>query len=881
MQDATFLFTDIEGSTRLWEEQPERMRPALAAHDAMLREVVERHGGRVVKMTGDGVHAVFEDALAAIEAMIALQGGVARLASEHGIEFNVRCGLHAGPSEGRDGDFYGNTVNRAARVMSVAHGGQMLLSAAVEQRLDGRLPEGTTLRDLGRVRLRDLSQPERLLQLQHPALRNDFPALRSLENTPNNLPLEVTSFVGRDREMAVLGRLLVANRLVSIVGLGGLGKTRLALQAAAESLGHYPDGAWVVELASLQDEGLLPQAIASAWGLKEEPGVSLHDALLRHARDRTMLLLLDNCEHLVEPVAALVRTLVATAPRLTVVATSREPLRIAGEAVLPLGGLKVPGPLEVLSPTALEQCESVRLFLERARAGAPDFALDAAAAETVAAICHRLDGIPLAIELAAARVRTVPLPQIAARLKDRFRLLTSGDPTATPRQRTLRATIDWSHDLLPEDERLLFRRLAVFSGGWTLEAAEEVCAGDGLAREDILDLLGRLVEKSLAQLSGDRDRYEMLDTVREYAKQRLALSSDGATLAARHFAHFARLVMEARAGVAAGEGAEAIARLDADRENLISALRWAGQDPEHGEQGLRMAEALKFYWAHHGLLELGHQLTSEALAHPRCAVPSALRAVGLFTLGQYRYFMGRYEEARAILEPSVAMARAAGDRPTLARAMQTLGLAAIGQGDMRTARSAMKEAVDLAKAVGDRRALAGAQNALAMLLRVEGDFAGAEPLYREVVAVARESGDQDAECVGRLNLAMLRAEAADLAGALEAAAAALALAAEVGTMQAIHSALEVCAGLAAWRGDGRTAATLFGAAEALAGRTGVKRDAADEAFLMPRIQGARASLGDAQFDAAARAGATLPIERATADAREWLLSARAAQPAGA
>ena len=881
MHDATFLFTDIEGSTRLWEEQPERMRPVLAAHDAMLREVVERHDGRVVKMTGDGVHAVFEDALDALLATIALQGEVARLSSHSGLELRVRCGLHAGPSEGRDGDFYGNTVNRAARVMSVAHGGQMLLSAAVEQRLDGRLPEGTTLRDLGRVRLRDLSQPERLLQLVHPALRSDFPALRSLENTPNNLPLELTSFVGREREIAAVGELLAAHRLVSIVGLGGLGKTRLGLQAAADLLGRYPDGAWVVELAPLQDGSRLAQAIATALGVRSEPGMTLEDALARHAADRTLLLILDNCEHLLEPVAAFIKGLLSSAPKMRILTTTREPLRMAGEAVFPLAGLAVPGPRDVLSSDAVHKFESVQLFATRARAAAPDFSLDAANAETVAAICHRLDGIPLAIELAAARVRTVPLQQIATRLKDRFRLLTSGDPTATPRQRTLRATIDWSHDLLPEDERVLFRRLAIFSGGFTLEAAESVCGGEGLAAESVLDSLGRLVEKSLVALSLERERYEMLETVREYARQQLARSTDGSAVELRHFEHFAGLAQGARGWVAEGRGGEAIQRLDTERENLIAALAWAAGGRGHGADGLRMVEALKFYWAHHGLLDLAHRLTAAALDHPENAPASSLRALGLFTLGQYLYFMGRYAESRETLEASIVIARTLAERATLMRAMQTLGLAAIGQGDLATARDALEEAVEMAQEMGDRRVHVGAVNALAMLHRVEGDLGRSEPLYREVVTLARQAGDREAECVGHLNLAMLRAEAADFPAALDAAAAALELAHEVASMQAMHSALEVCAGLAAWRGDDFQAGRFYGAAEALGARTSVKRDAADEAFLLPRINRARAALGPARFEAASRAGAAMPLEQAARAAGDWLLEARAAQAAKA
>ena len=877
MHDATFLFTDIEGSTRLWEQQPERMRPALAAHDAMVREAIERHSGRVVKMTGDGVHAVFEDALDAVVATVAIQQAMPRLAAD--IELRLRCGLHAGPSEGRDGDYYGAVVNRAARIMSAAHGGQVLLSDAVAQRLDGRVPDGISFLDLGSVRLRDLARAERIYQLVHPALRESFPALRSLEDTPNNLPLQLSSFVGRHREIGHVRALAAANRLVTVVGLGGLGKTRLALQAAAEALGDHADGVWLVELAPLQDARGVAQSVATVLGVKEESGHAIEDALARHVRDRQILLLLDNCEHVAEGAAPLVRRLLEAGPQVHALATSREPLRLPGEAVYPLAGLAVPGPREAMSADAVIQYESVRLFVERARVASPAFVFDDNTASTIAAMCHRLDGIPLALELAAARVRGVPLAQIATRLKDRFRLLTSADPTATPRQRTLRATIDWSHELLPDDERMLFRRLSVFAGGCSLEAAEAVCSGNGLDRDAVLDLLSRLVEKSLATLTRDGERYEMLETVREYARQRLEECGEAEPTLDAHFAYFAKLATDARAAIVQGQGGPWLAKLDTDRDNILAAHAWGMKSPPLAGGALQLADNLKFYWAHRGLLALGHRLTSEALTLPANGPPSSLRASGLFNAGQYAYFMGRYAEARGDLERSIEMARGLGEPGTLMRALQTLGMVAIGQDDLSTARTALREAIDLAKAASETRVLAGAMVALAMLLRVEHDFAASEPLYREVVRLARASGDREAESVGQLNLSMLRAEAGDFDSAFAAAGEALAIAREIGTVQAIHSTLEVCAGLAAWQGDDRKAAVLYGAAEAIAMRTGVKRDAADEAFLAPRIERTRAVLGTEVFEAAARSGAALPPEEAADYASAWLESARVPQRA--
>jgi predicted ATPase/Tfp pilus assembly protein PilF len=853
------------------------MRPALACHDAIVRGAVERHHGRVVKMTGDGLHAAFADALDAILATLELQSGLADPAATGGLELRVRCGLHAGPSEGRDGDYYGSVVNRAARIMSAAHGGQMLLSQAVVESILPRLPHALSLRDLGFVRLRDLAGAERLYQLVAEGLRGDFPALRSLEATPNNLPQAVSSFVGRAREITEVSALLARHRLVTLVGMGGLGKTRLSLHVAAESLDEYPDGVWLVELGPLKEAHRVALAIASSLGVKEEGGRPIEEALARHVKDRAMLVLLDNCEHLLESSAAAARHLLSAGAQVRVLATSREPLRIAGESTYVISGLPVPGPLEAMVPEALQGYESVQLFIDRAAAARPGFTLDAEIATAVAAICHRLDGIPLAIELAAARTRSISVPQIAARLKDRFRLLTGGDPTAMPRQRTLRALIDWSHDLLPDDERALFRRLAVFAGGWTLEAAERICA-DTAHAEDVVELMSRLVEKSLVTLDGGQSRYGMLETVREYARERLVESLELAATSDRHFAFFLELAATAKPLLSGSARMEWFAVLDSESENIAAAHEWAGRSEGLASDGLRLVDSMKLYWAHRGLLELGHRMTKEAISRPGAQEPSALRAAVLFNLGQFRYFMGRYAEALGALEESLAMARALRDARVLPRVLQTLGMTAIGQGRLADARGWLEEAVQAATANADSHVLAGAVNALAMLLRVEREFIRALPLYRQAAALAREAGDREQESIALLNLSMLFAESGNMPQALRSLSDALAIADETGSVNAGQSGLEVCAGLAATMGEASQAARLYGAAESAALRTGAKRDAADEAFLAPRIEQVRAELGSTAFAAAIQEGMALAAERALREARSWLAT-RAVQPA--
>ncbi len=879
MHDAvtTFLFTDIEGSTRLWEQEPERMRPALARHDAVVRAAVEKHAGRVVKMTGDGLHAAFADPVDAIHAALNLQQAMA-VEQADGFELRVRCGIHAGPSEGRDNDFYGTVVNRAARIMGAAHGGQMLVSQVVADLVAPRLPGAVTLRDLGLVRLRDLASPERLHQLMAPGMRSEFPALRSLEGIPNNLPQALSSFVGRGRELTAVRKLLAQHRLVTLVGMGGLGKTRLSLHVGAESLEDYRDGVWLVELGPLQEAHRVALTVATTLGVREEGGRPIEEALARHVKDRAMLVILDNCEHLLESAAGAAKLLLSSGGEMRVLATSREPLHLAGECTHVMSGLAVPGPREALVADSAGQFEAVRLFVDRAAAASPGFDLNADNVTSIAAICNRLDGIPLAIELAAARARTISVAQIASRVKDRFRLLTAGDPTALPRQRTLRAMIDWSHDLLPEPERVMFRRLAVFAGSWTLEAAEFVCAGDIVRADAVLDLLSRLVEKSLVGFDEPSQRYRMLETVHEYAVERLVASEDATAVGDRHLEFFVAFAAIAKPRLAGPERREALARLDAERENILSAHEWAGRSPQFAAQDLELVDAVKLYWAHRGLLELGHRLTEEALARAGAQQASSLRAGVMFNLGQFRYFMGRYAQARESLEESVRMARALGDSHVLGGALQTLGLVAIGQDDLASARPWLEEAVTVLAAGGDKRWLAGAVNALAMLLRVESEFVRAKPLYQQAVDLARESGDREAESVGLLNLAMLCLECGDAAGGRHMLAGALAIAAEIGSSHARQSGLEVCAGLAADEQEWARAARFYGAAESSSAATGARRDTTDERFLAPRIAQARRSLGDKEYAAASAAGMALTLERASEEARAGLSAVAAARP---
>ena len=847
------------------------MPPVMARHDAISRSAVERNRGTIVKMTGDGVHAAFDNPLDALIATLEIQQRITAPDATNGLPLlPLRCGLHAGIDERRDGDFYGRAVNRAARIMCAAHGGQVLLSQAVADEVSGVLPEGVSLRDLGNVRLRDLSSPEHIYQVQHPQLRTEFPALRSLESTPNNLTQQLNSFIGRERELAEIKQMLASNRLVTLLGMGGIGKSRLSTQVAADVLDDFPDGVWFVELAALTDPSSVPQAVATVLGVKEEAGRPVVDALTKYVRDLQLLIILDNCEQVVHGCADLAKRLLQAGPRVKVLTSSRDYLQVAGETSYHVPTLSVPDPTRKIDVESLAQHEAVQLFIDRAAASRRGFGLTEQNAVAVVDICHRLDGIPLAIELAAARVRGLSVETISARLNDRFRLLVTGDRTVLPRQRTLRALIDWSYDLLTEAERTLFQRLSVFAGGWSLEAAETVCADDVLCKHDVLDLLTHLVEKSLVIMDTSRERYRMLDTVRHYALEKLDEGGDERAARGRHLDFYLALAEKARPKLASPEQRVWLTRLDLERENLLAAHTW-GDHAENGARlGLQMIFALRPYWINRGLLTVGHRVTVEALARAGAQGRDSIRSRGLFDAGQLSCFMGRYAEAQRYLEESLAIAREVGDKTRIAAVLQPLGMACVGEGDLTRARALSEEAVALAQALGDKRQLAAAINGLAQVRRMEGQLDAAEPLYEKVLALARDLGDRDYIAGVLVNLAMVLVGRGTSDKALPLLIEVLTIAEEIGSEPAMQSATEVCAGFAATDEDWVQAARFFGVAEAQTERTGLRRDPVDQAFLTPLIARARAALGDHAFALAEAAGRAKPRDAALSEVREWL-----------
>jgi predicted ATPase len=879
----TFLATDIEQSTRRWEEKPDEMRLALARHDRMMAEAIEKRGGWLFKHTGDGIIAAFASPRAALETAIDTQ----RL-----LELPVRMGICTGEVEARDGDYFGPALNRAARTMAAGSGGQVLVAAST-----AAIVAGFDLVDLGEHRLRDLSQPQRLFQLRAEGLKEIFPPLKTLNAAIGNLPAQTTSFLGRDKDLAEVAALLRGARLVTLTGVGGVGKTRLAIQAAGDAASNYPDGTWMVEFAAVGDPGAAGHAVAGALGIAQQPGKTIEQSVSASLAGRQLFLVLDNCEHLIDAIADLAQQILTRCPQVVVLATSREALAIGGERIWPVASL---GFRDGNASPAVE------LFVERARAVMPDFALGDDS-DAVCEICRRLDGIPLAIELAAARTRAMSPRQIRDRLDERFRLLTGGSRRAMERHQTLRHAVQWSYDLLSPGEKAVLSRASVFAGGFALEAAERVCSGDGIAADDILDLLDSLVRKSLLTVdrSTDRVRYGLLETIRQFSEEQLAAIGESEAVRTGHARYFADDSDSNFKNWLSPRQLMAYQWLDREIDNLRSAFRWAS-DHADIDAAARIAsnvgDMARFRlrdeaanWAaeivdaarqvrHRRLAVLLTWAASSAWSFKRLEQAKLLgtEAISLAGNADYDPFAWAFidlamvasfegQAGRAVELAQAGAAHPADRHDRFCAAMLLSFMAASGE-----SQAAMK----IADRILVETETAGVPSSIAAALWARGEvFAETDPqkaldAYERAGAVARQSGNRFWETLVIPKTAALQARSGDPIGALRSF---------LDTVNSWHQSTDlmfVSHGLGGLivlfdrLGHATAAATLNGALTTMIESTAFLHELPDA------IVRVRRGLGDAAFDQAERRGAAMAFSEVANYASDQVLHALVALGAG-
>jgi len=855
----TFLFTDIEGSSRLWENHGEAMAVALARHDALLRDDFESRGGNIFKTIGDAFCVAFPVAVNALEAAIAAQRHLRDEPWRDLEGIKVRMGIHTGSAESRDSDYFGPVLNRVSRLLAAAHGGQILLTLATEELVRDHLPEGLSLLDFGERRLRDLNRPEHVYQALAPDLPSDFPPLRSLEIFPNNLPVQLTSFIGREKEMNEVKRLLGTTHLLTLTGTGGTGKTRLSMQVAADLLDQFPDGVWLIEFATIDDREQVAPAIAAPLQVHDEPGQQILVTLTNFLRAKKLMLILENCEHLIAECARIAETLLRACPGLQILASSREPLGIAGERTWPVPSLSIPESWrdEVRGSDAAErltQYEAVRLFIDRATAVRPGFRVTNENAPFVAEICWRLDGIPLAIELAAARIRVLSIDQIASRLNDQFRLLAGGSRTALPRQQTLRALIDWSFDLLSEQERILLRRLSAFAGGRTLEAVEAVCSDDKLQDFEIIDILTALVDKSLVTVekaTGKEPRYTFLESVWNYAREKLAEAGELDPIRTRHLEYYLKIGTDAAPHLSGPRQVEWVERLRPDFYNFRYALDTSLEVEGLAPRGLDLATMLARFWELRSLLVEGAELLAKLLLHPANAAPTAQRGAALAVAGRFAWISDRSADGILYTGEALQIYRALADQAGISAMAVDFAFLRFEERKMDEARALIREAEEIALRLGDKRLLANVRRVQAIDATLEGKYPETLALHEESLALFRELGDVWFAGIVQWGVGVTATYLGDFAKARASFLECLDGAWSVGNRWAVAYPLEAFAALAVAQHQYVRGARLLGAAEALRSEFGISTETTDhptirrifahaaEEFIKPELVTAR------------------------------------------
>jgi predicted ATPase/class 3 adenylate cyclase len=864
----TFLFTDIEGSTGLLQALGDRYGAVLDEHAAILRRALADHGGVEVSTHGDAFFVVFTSPPAAVRAAVAAQRALAAHDWSPAPPVRVRMGVHTGEGTLGGDDYVGIDVHRAARIADAAHGGQVIVSDATRGLVRHVLPDGVSLRDLGVHRLRGIADPEPLHELAVEGLRSDFPPPRTLDARPNNLPPQLTSFVGREEEIAEVERLLGHTRLLTLTGPGGSGKSRLALAVAADLLTQFRDGSYFVDLSPVTDPALVPAAVANALGVPEAAGRPALDGVKEHLRDRELLQVVDNFEQVAEAGPVLEELLLA-APRLRTMVTSRVVLALRGEQEYAVPPLHVPDPGRLPRDlSALEGVEAVRLFRERARAANPRFSLTEQNAPVVADICARLDGLPLAIELAATRTKVLTPEQILSRLKRRLSILTSSSRTLPGRQRTLRAAIAWSYDLLDPVEQRLFGRLSVFTGGWAFEAAEAVCDPEELGL-DALDGLTSLVDKSLIRRSeppGRPSRFSMLETIREFAQEQLEASGDLEPVRERHADHYLRLAEEAEPHLTGADQGEWLDRCDTEHANIRAALRWA---IDRGQAGRAQAAAgaLWRFWQQRGHLAEGRRWLEEVLAMPAGQARTAERAKALVAAGGIAWWSDR-AASRAPYAEALEIERELGDPARLAEALYNQAFVVAAEHDLEAAARLLEECLELFRRLGDER---GVARVLAMQV-VPDAMAGAwdrvMARLEEVAAIWRRLGDRLQLAFDLIWLAFAHGRAGRPDDARAIALEALELFREADNPTGVALAFLDLAFLLTWEGRHADAIRMGGVAEALRqGAGGGPTPGFGGMLEGDPVADARAHLTEDAADRAWQEGLALSVQEAVAIAK--------------
>jgi predicted ATPase/class 3 adenylate cyclase len=860
----TFLFTDIEGSTRLLQALGVEYRDVLERHASLLRGAIAANGGVEVSTEGDAFFAVFESAAGAVAAAVAGQRALHEASWPGNRPVRVRMGLHTGEGVLGGDNYVGLDVHRAARIAAAGHGGQVVISSATRELVDPAWPVGVALREAGTHRLKDLDRPETLFELVIDGTDEAHPPLRTLE-TPSNLPVELTSFVGRGRELDEIEALFEATRLVTLVGPGGTGKTRLALRAAARLQPSCADGVFFVDLAALTDPDLVAPEIARTIGVADEPGRAILDGLRAYLAGRELLLVLDNFEQLL-PAAGVVADLFQAAPRLRLLVTSRALLNVYGERRFDVPPLALPSSDDTTDVTDLSANEAVGLFAQRALAARHDFALDTDVARTVAEICRRLDGLPLAIELAASRVALLEPAEILARLRQRLPVLAAGASNAPARQRTLTATIGWSYDLLDPSVQPVFRRLSIFAGGWTLEAAEAIANPDG-EPGSTLDVLAELVGQSLVRRIGDRfeSRFTMLETIRAYAANRLAEEGEAPAAGMRHSTYFRDLARRAAPHLRGADETGWLARVDDEQDNVRAVL---DRSIELGdtETGLFVAASLWRFWLLRGYLREG-RARLEALLALDAPAPAVVRARAYAALGGLAYWLSDPDATEAAYESALLLAREAGDIDVEAEAIYDLAFVPVMRFDPDEARRRFEASIAAAMRAGRDDLVAETRTSLGMFVLLGGELEAGLALIEAALAYQREQGDQ-------FNISWTlaaRGEGLRLLGRLEESQACFLEGLErnqaSGNLPGIASSLNSIVSLESTAERHARAMRLKGVTLGIQSRTG----ASAPPLLLPGVDAevrARAAIGDAAVDVELARGGEMHLDDLRAYAGE-------------